>query len=144
MITKFNISELSANPHYSGHIHRLKFGENQTVELVHMVRGPIALASGKYSILEESDSSAKLQFFDLIEKDSYRQNQKIRDLAPFELEISREEGSFPLAQDDMDTCIKMLVCGYISPSDSSSILILSLSLGNDNHRIQTTKRQTRI
>jgi hypothetical protein len=96
----FRLTNLIANPHYYDYIHSLEFTVDGLVELVDGAGQALnAVVKGKYNTLEENETVAKLEFFDLIETNPYKENQKIRDIESFSVKVVKEKGLFPFAQE---------------------------------------------
>lgn len=94
---KFHLPQLLvANPHLYDYFHYLKFKEDSSVELAdgagQVINGD---AHGNYRVVEATDSSAKVEFYDLVETNPYKKNEKIRDLESFQVEVTKEGGLFP-------------------------------------------------
>lgn len=100
MGNNFQLTDLAANPHYYDYIHAIRFAPGGSVKLVDGAGQALnAVVSGKYRIVEESETVATLEFFDLIQTNPYRENEKIRDIESFSAKVVKETGSFPFIQE---------------------------------------------
>ncbi|KRT55697.1 hypothetical protein [endosymbiont of Ridgeia piscesae] len=91
---------LSANPNYYDYLHLIRLVEDGTVELIDGAGQSINTeVNGKYSIYEMDADTVSIKFYDLVEADSYRPDEKIRDIDPFVVKVVKEKGNFAFRQE---------------------------------------------
>jgi hypothetical protein len=102
MQNRFQNAFMIANPHYYDYIHTLEFS-NGTVEFVDGAGQVLnAVVMGRYRVFGEDETSARIDFFNLVETNPYsRKHEKIRDIAPIQVKVVREEGLFPFPKNVM-------------------------------------------
>ncbi len=134
MLENFKSSVLAANPHYYDYFHILKF-ENDMVEFTDGAGQAInTVASGKFQVSQSESLFLEFEFYDIVEINPYRKNEKVRDIKPFKVKCRKEEGTFALWQEVM----------WRDPSEEDSPWLVSkelyvfdfdpLSFGVENQR----------
>ena len=87
-------SVLVANPQLYDYFHSLKF-EGDKVEFADGAgQAIITIAFGKFAFRQIEPLIAEFEFYDIIEVNPYRKNEKVRDVEPFKIKCHKEEGTF--------------------------------------------------
>ena len=86
---------LKANPQLYDYTHFIGFSEDGSVEMYDDAgQAIISSARGRFHVETINESDAILHLSDLVEVDPYKQNERIRDLEPCQIQVTAEAGIF--------------------------------------------------
>lgn len=95
MLENLKSSVLIANPQLYDYFHSLTL-EGDKVEFADGAgQAIITIAFGKFALRRIEHLLAEFEFFDIVEVNPHRQDEKVGDVEPFKVKCRKEEGTFP-------------------------------------------------
>lgn len=89
-----------ANPQFYDYLHLIEFKADGSVEMVDGAGQVLnTLAHGRYRVRNIDASTAEVEFYDLVQVNPYKRQEKRGDVEDFRVKVVKEEGSFPFREE---------------------------------------------